>query len=110
MNLKHIQTDHCPDCGCNTVVKEEVDVLPDNEEWKHSVTGEQWETRTFLCGYSVRYDAGCQSEGSNNICKKNPTYIEMIRKRKVALEQLKKFIYLLDVDPAFMKHLKDSLL
>lgn len=51
----HLKVSACPTCGCNTVVKEELEVSSYQRppQIREHCCGQRWESRTFLCGCCV---------------------------------------------------------
>ena len=50
MKLNFIETDRCPICGCNIVIKESVETEFNSTKIREHASGGRWEYRQFACG------------------------------------------------------------
>lgn len=86
MKLRHNTVVECPECGCSTIVKEEVEATYNHRDECFEIhthtNGDRWERRTFLCGYSTQYVPNFQSCQSQRECAHNPAFKDRKRKRE----------------------------
>lgn len=91
MKLLFIKTERCPVCGCDIVVKEEIQYSNyenrKNEIREHA-NGGRWETRRFLCGHEIEYIPNFSKEFCKNKCKHDPDVIMRENKIKEIDEKL----------------------
>lgn len=66
MQLQYVKTTRCPECECHTVVEERIRTS-NNKIDRHTNT-QQWELRTFLCGYSVEWVPNHKCEVRKGAC------------------------------------------
>ena len=107
MDLHFIKTKACPHCGCNVVISESVEPDTFGKNILTHCNGGRWETRTFLCGYRVRYIPNFCEEEESGECKFSREYVERQEKRSKAEEALKEFIGTLDCDDDFKRNLQN---
>lgn len=109
MDLRFIKTKVCPHCGCNVVISESVEADAFGKNILTHCNGGRWETRTFLCGYSVRYIPNFLEEEESGECRFSREYIERRKKRNKAEEALRMFINTLDCDDDYKRDLRSHL-
>lgn len=94
MKLRHNTVVECPECGCSTIVKEEVEATYNHHaecfEIRTHTNGERWERRSFLCGYSTNYIPNFQSCQSQGECAHSPVFKEREKKRENLRQQIRK--------------------
>lgn len=91
--LKNLYAKTCPICGETEVVKEEVEWDKNRYTGKREIrkhtSGQQFESRTFLCGYKVEHHAGRDSKARFNECVNDET---IIKKKQEELKQLEEIL------------------
>ena len=106
MNLKFIETDKCPICGCGIVKSESIEADIDNKSLLTHAYGGQWEHRKFLCGKEVVYIPNFRSEQLKGDCINDPKYIEHLQKIKDDKLKLKKFCEDENIDKDIIDRIK----
>lgn len=106
MNLKFIQTDRCPVCGCSIVKAEWIEHDIDEKSLLTHCNGGQWEHRKFLCGKEVVYIPNFRSEQLKGNCENDPVYIAHLQKIKDDKIKLKKFCEDEDIDKDIVDRIK----
>lgn len=97
MNLRHIKSTACPQCGETEIVQESRELesqwsLTSPRRVRQHCCGEQWETREFLCGYVVKWIPNFSREEQNRVCRRNAEYVALLER----VETLKKLRTALD--------------
>lgn len=106
--LKHINITQCPVCGCSTVCREsiEVDSYSKKPEIRYHCNGQAWETREFVCGFTVDYVPNFSScQRKEELCKRNPRINAIVEHRKKVKEQVLTYLSKLKTDQHFKKTL-----
>jgi len=83
--IKHIKTQKCPHCGA-LPCRDSVDVDSGLGKIRLHVSGEQFESRDFACGYSVDYVPNFSREQVTGVCDQDPR-VQAIRARRDKMRQ-----------------------
>ena len=86
MKLLFVKTDRCPVCGCDVVIREDIEstTIGGKTGIREHSNGGRWETRTFACGYRVGYSPNYMREEAEGKCSCDPDLVEQKRKRDAA--------------------------
>lgn len=110
MKLLFVETDRCPICGCDAVIREDVEAttIGGKSRIREHANGGRWETRTFACGYRVGYSPNFRRETAEGKCSRDPELMEQNRKRNDARRAVTDCISALDVDDVYKGRLLDA--
>ena len=86
MQLRHINTIACPDCG-SPVSGEAVE--HDNGKPRVHTCGEQWEVRTFACGLRVHWIPNFSREERQGECLHSPKHLVEMQEQRRQMDALK---------------------
>jgi type IV secretory pathway VirB4 component len=93
MNLKYIKTDKCPQCGCNIITEEKIEIDKFNKnKYREHVCGGRWETRKFSCGCTIEYYPNFNQEEVQGECVNSEEYLNREKQRKNFKEAVSNFI------------------
>lgn len=100
MQLSHIKVETCPTCGARPV----------SEEKTHQHSNGQWfESRTFACGYRVRWVPNFSSQQEVGKCTQCEEHRKNIEREQRAHDQLVAFIDQLDADQGWKNAVQQRL-
>jgi len=111
--LKYITIAKCPECGCTEIVKESVqhDFIWDKPEIFVHSNGTRNETRQFLCGCIIKFEACSKIQViQSQYCWYNAKNVAARRKLVDDKELLKKFMIEKDLSPELISRLKSYVL
>ena len=109
MKLEYIKTDKCPVGGCGVVIEETVEPDRGGMSIRRHANGGAWEERVFACGCRVSYCPNFRAEEIKGRCRNDPKYIEMMKKREAAKQELYSVIKSLDTDDEYKKRLDNAI-
>ena len=92
VQFKHMKVSACPTCGCEVVVREEIEISqrygPNSNKGKPYIrehtNGQRWEIRTFLCGFSTTWVPNYSRAEASTACPQTPG-LAAIRKAQTEL-------------------------
>ena len=101
MEFKHLKISECPVCGCTTVIKESRNTFHD-KVMVHC-NGEQWESRTFLCGMEAKWIPNFSCTEFEE-CGQDPKVKKREKKRKKLIEEIKTIVESSNADENFKQN------
>lgn len=88
VNIKSIKTKRCPICGCEYVVKEELEVNEFKSVPNVHTNGHQFEQRYFACGYGVEFSPNFLKEKVIHTCRNDRSIDEENSRKKELVNRL----------------------
>lgn len=86
MQLQHIKTPACPECGAPVSAE---GVEHDRGKPRVHTNGEKWETRTFACGLHIDWIPNFGREEHRGTCLQSPAYHAKVKERRQRMGALK---------------------
>lgn len=88
MQLRLVTTKSCPDCGCDVVIAEAIEVEYNGNKIRTHCNGGNWETRRFLCGTEMKYVPNFSAEKRTGQCRNTQKYKELKAEKRIIEKQI----------------------
>ena len=86
MRFSNLKSKSCPKCGCDSVIREELEVeilYGKSRKIRQHCNGQQWESRTFLCGAKVDWIPNFEQDvwHTSQVCTNSPEYQAYLKEK-----------------------------